>query len=82
MLLFRQVLLLCKTPQIQNNKMVSAQRSYNFSKRREGSSMGKQATWVSMRGMLSTHLLSNACQVFKDKGEVKKSFIAGSPFQE
>lgn len=33
MLLFRQVLLLHKTPEMQNNKMVSAQRSYNLSKR-------------------------------------------------
>lgn len=45
MLLFRQVLLLCRTPQIQNNKMISAQRSYNFSEKQEASDDTKVAAW-------------------------------------
>lgn len=48
----------------------------------EGTAQGNEDTVLgSLRRRLSTHLLSNACQVFVDK-EVKKSFIAGFSFQE
>lgn len=50
-------------------------------KAEEAARGNKDTVLGSLRGRLSMHLLSNACQVFVGK-EVKNSFIAGLSFQE
>lgn len=71
---------------MQNNKMVSAQRSYNFSEKQEASGDTKGAAWgkkstamVSMIGMCSKHLYQMSAKFLQTN---EKSSIAESSFQE